>query len=456
MISVRQSQSTRPSEDGVRKTEIKAVRELPASPEDGAYYVFSGIPRDEITALSHGLHKYPAKFIPQIPQWALGYRRAKKKETVLDPFCGSGTTLVEVGINGGIGIGFDISPLAVKITCAKTSTLADSYEENVLAVQEILNLAKTIYCGIRSQLVEQKECLGLHKTWSFWFRKDEMSKLLALRKSIETILDRDDQGISNFLLVCLSSIAKSSSFLNEDQIKVRFDHEKNIADPFKSFEDFSLRSLKKQCEISQIYIDRGTSLDAAVGSAEKIFLPSESIDRVITSPPYINAVDYTMAHKYNLFLLGLVLPGEFKEHCRDYIGMTERAVRAGDLKEMPTSGIELIDKQVEEIWNIGTSVSRNRAFVIYQYFSGMNLALSEIHRVLRSKGKAIMVVGNINRICKREIKTAHIIEILANNLGLETELCFHHILANRSSMRLNRSSTGGQVKYENVYVFNKI
>ncbi|MEL7225679.1 MAG: hypothetical protein AAGL17_12675, partial [Cyanobacteria bacterium J06576_12] len=86
-------------------SEVLAVQELPKLPKDGAYYVFDSIPRSRVTKHNHGLHKYPAKFIPQIPRWALQYRNNNNKESVLDPFCGSGTTLVEVGLHGGCGFG---------------------------------------------------------------------------------------------------------------------------------------------------------------------------------------------------------------------------------------------------------------------------------------------------------------------------------------------------------------
>jgi|SRR6266702_7143542 len=60
------------------------VRELPVVPLANAHYVFDDIPREEVTEFNHGLHKYPAKFIPQLPRWALDYKKAADVESVVD------------------------------------------------------------------------------------------------------------------------------------------------------------------------------------------------------------------------------------------------------------------------------------------------------------------------------------------------------------------------------------
>src|SRR5688500_10726331 len=101
----------------------QGVLSIPTCPTADGAYAFAGLSRDDVNGANHGLHKYPAKFVPQIPQWALRYDPKTSREVVLDPFCGSGTTLVEQGIAGGVGLGIDISPLATLITRAKTSLL---------------------------------------------------------------------------------------------------------------------------------------------------------------------------------------------------------------------------------------------------------------------------------------------------------------------------------------------
>src|SRR4030067_2824953 len=81
---------------------------------------------NNVTAHTHGFHKYPAKFIPHIPKWAINkYLAGQKNKTILDPFCGSGTTLVEGILAGHNVIGIDVDPLSALISKVKT-TLVDT------------------------------------------------------------------------------------------------------------------------------------------------------------------------------------------------------------------------------------------------------------------------------------------------------------------------------------------
>lgn len=420
-------------------------------PAQGGVYTLNGLSRDAVTRHNHGLHKYPAKFVPQLAQWGLNYRRERPAEIVLDPFCGSGTTNLEAALAGHQALGVDVSPLAVLIASAKTFLMPDAAEASRL-VGEVVDLAKRCAPAIEAEL-EQADDWGLHFSWRNWFRVHETAKVLALRNAIEE--RAEDDGTRGFLLACLSSALKRSSYLSEDQIKVRFDKEKIIADPLTSFATIAGRAIPVQANTGQQIAASGGSSGSVVGSATELPIASHSVHRVVTSPPYINAVDYTMAHKYNLFALGLINPEQFKEHCRSYIGVTERAVRSVDLADVPDSSGAPHHKVVIDLWAEGRPVTRNRAFVVHQYFDGMARSFDQMFRVLVPGGLVVMVIGTTNRICGRTVTTAQLVEAVANVAGFGTELKFEHALANRSSMRLNRSSTGGEVKTETVLVLRR-
>ena len=84
------------------------------------YWAFADKKRTDTSYITHGYHRYPAKFIPHLAA-ALIERYTKKGNLVIDPFCGCGTTLVEAKVMGRKSLGVDINPVAYLITKAKTT-----------------------------------------------------------------------------------------------------------------------------------------------------------------------------------------------------------------------------------------------------------------------------------------------------------------------------------------------
>jgi len=407
-----------------------------------------------VTYGSHGLHKYPAKFIPQFPRWGLTYDPDTPASIVLDPFCGSGTTLIEAGLLGSRAIGCDVSPLAVLITAAKCATTAHTWDIG-LHLESFLAAAKRQSPKLERTLTSNKgaACLGMHHTWGNWFEPLQLARLLAIREAIQSSACASD--IKTFSLAVLSSVVKACSYLNEDQIKVRFDHGKQLADPYVVFRTALTEAAAQQAALSKEFAAAGSTFEAVLGSASSIPLEPATVDRIITSPPYINAVDYTMAHKYNMFVLGLLEPESFKDHCREYIGVTERAVRVADMASIPDARNATANGIVRQLGDQGTTTSRNRAYVVAQYFSGMHASFQSAYSVLKDGGLYVFVVGETNRICGLQVPTAQILKEQAQSVGFSVEVDVYHELANRSSMRLSRSATGGTIGREQVYVFRK-
>src|SRR5438034_402265 len=79
---------------------------------------------------THAIHPYPAKFPPQLPK-AILENFASKGQTVLDPFCGSGTTLVEAKISGVDAIGVDVNGLSVLLSKVKATPLLPLQSEKI-------------------------------------------------------------------------------------------------------------------------------------------------------------------------------------------------------------------------------------------------------------------------------------------------------------------------------------
>ena len=162
----------------INAIEYRFVKEIiPHEIEQGS--ILNICTRD-VTLHTHGFHKYPAKFIPHIPRWAIEkYLNSSKKKTILDPFCGSGTTLVEGILAGHNVIGIDIDPLSALISKVKT-TRVDVYELYKISSW----LTNEIKKKKKGNYIPECETIG------HWFTKDAINKLSIIRSLINQIPDK--------------------------------------------------------------------------------------------------------------------------------------------------------------------------------------------------------------------------------------------------------------------------
>jgi len=449
------------------ENQVEEVDSFPlGSIKNGSTFTYTKRTARKVTEYTHGLHVYPAKFIPQIPRWAFQYSELKPKSIVLDPFCGSGTTLVEAVVSGFNGYGIDINPLARLLTEAKTTPLyTDDYTQLVDDLELLIKRINSTLPKSLNILSDKKS--DLHPNWEFWFPEQSMAKLLTIKMVIQSFEPAKKKGlkekqISNlqtFYLACLSSVLKKSSLFDEKQIKVRKDKSKSpdsLIDPVTALQQSIIKNLPGVIATSKsINLHKGTKAKVIGSRAQNIPLPNQSVDHIVTSPPYLNAIDYAMAHKYSLFLLDLVTPDQYKDHCRDYIGVTERAVRTQEYNNnIIETGNPIADEFIANHRNSNHTVDKVRAYIVSEYFIDMKKALSEFYRVLRKGSRLIIVVGD-NIIRKQFIPTSEIIqEIAEKQVGFSLETYFFHQLRN-IRLKVPRNVTGGSIKNERVIVLKK-
>ncbi|HEX3464402.1 MAG TPA: hypothetical protein VHS78_10185 [Candidatus Elarobacter sp.] len=435
------------------REEGEVVHALPTSGLHGRLFRFAAGAAREAAELNHSLHKYPAKFIPHIPRWAIEYAGLKQGQLVVDPFVGSGTTLVEGMVRGLRAFGSDVSPLARLITRAKCGVWEQPVERTLSQIAE-LELA------IRSSDSESALARNertLHDTWTYWFTRDAMGRLVSIRECIAAAALGASSGerdaMQAFLLVALSETAKKVSYLDERQIKVRYHADKfanGVPDAADIFLAWVRKFVPRQYEFSRLVRSAGGDLVGLGTDARSLPLVPGSVDAIISSPPYINAIDYTMAHKYNLFLLDLVEPKAFKEHCREYIGVTERAITTAMVQQIPGTGHAWTDSFVAQLAS-GSAVDKNRAYILGTYFAGMRHAFREAHRVMREGSLFILALGQSNRIRGRYVPTSNILAEIATDCGFEVvEQFFHGV--ERRRIKFNRNSTAGIIDNECVLV----
>ncbi|NPV67595.1 MAG: site-specific DNA-methyltransferase [Anaerolineae bacterium] len=355
---------------------------------------------------SHNFHAFPAKFPPQLPRKFIE-GLTEPGDIVLDPMMGSGTTVVEALLSGRKPIGFDIDPLAVRLSKVKTSKV--DIEQIKGAGQRIIHQA-SLALNNREMLLGELATRFDNKTREFidyWFAPPTQLELVALVIQIEKLTDLE---LRNFFSVILSSIIITKSggvslafdlahtrphrakvvlsqsgeiILGEDTARsdsrrVRL-LTKTLHSPIEEFEKRLQRNLSGLIRYTPDMI----SPRIQFADAQQLPLDNETVDLIVTSPPYIsNAIDYMRAHKFSLVWLGYPIQ-ELGNKRKAYIG--GEAVSDTTLLDLPSV--------VHQVVHSVGQLDRKKAQAVHRYYSEMTLVLKEMYRVLRPGKAAIVVVG---------------------------------------------------------------
>ena len=255
--------------------------------------------------LTHGLHPYPAKFIPQIPD-ALIRELSSDGDTVADVFCGSGTTLVEALVLNRHAIGFDANPLACLVSKAKTTrftaeekpTLFSLAEKAKQQAETIASAGKTLFHPSSQFVSGSPRPSG--QVLDFWFEPfvvEELAEILGWCRALRT------EGARTVALATFSSIIVTVSRQDSDTRYVR--REKNISagDTMTRF----ARALKTAVHAVDEFSGRvGANLRCEVIHANILEHPSSpAFDLMVCSPPYPNAFSYHLYHMTRMIWLGM-------------------------------------------------------------------------------------------------------------------------------------------------------
>ena len=352
---------------------------------------------------THGWHPFPAKFPPQLPQFFIE-RLSERGQTVLDPMSGSGTTLVEAQRLGRRAIGCDIDPLARMISAAKLTPVGpvDALKTGRAVLERAQKDYWTNRDGLKGHLPERFDA----KTRDFldyWFPEDRQLELMALLGHIEGI---ESRSMQQFLKVVFSStiIAKSGGVsLARDLAHTRPHRvlDKTTPSAFVAFE----KRLKANAAPGLEALGESKA-EILAASASNTGLAPGSVDLVVTSPPYANnAIDYMRAHKFSLIWFGWSLD-DLSDIRKTYLGHDALAT------ESPIPLPERCEA------TLGTLAERDerKALVLRRYFCEMSGVLGEMHRVLRAKGSAVVVVGT-STLRGMDVETHKALAAIAEGLG---------------------------------------
>jgi len=410
----------------------QSYEELP-SPEAIAFGELLGVSLSASTnTLTHGLHRYPAKYIPQIPRWAIREYTALG-DTVLDPFSGSGTTLVEALAEGRNCAGIDLDPLACLIAEAKTASLSTARLATFLPA--LLRLS-------RQTSVDLEVPLPGVGNFGHWFGQRTWSDLQALHKAIESIDILPEER--SFLLVVFSSLLRAVSNADDQSQKTYVSGTLNKKPPavFTTFEKKYVKALDGMEALNSRRSDSSCTIHIA--SATSMPICNGSVDLIVTSPPYLDSVDYM----YNLMLeyfwlgkdLGVASRNDYNSRRRAYIGSKKPTCGAG----IPDAIRHLIKPE---------QVPQYRREVLGPYFANMSDHFREAERVLKDGGKYVLVIGN-SRSEEGMLPIHDGLIALASASGLHIEHAFGYRIR-RHYMKFPRKGRGGIILVDWVITLRK-
>jgi DNA modification methylase len=354
---------------------------------------------------SHNTHAFAAKFPPQLPR-AFIEDLTIPGERVLDPMAGSGTAVVEAALSGRVGIGADLDPLAVSICAAKTTALDP---DTVLSLTEaITDYAQLVLASKGPEYAEEVMASFDDESRAFvryWFQDQTIAELGALRNGIVKLTSPPYRRLFDVLFSSIIVTKSGGVSLARDLAHTR--PHKVEGKRIKSAVRLFTEKAERISSILGDIWDWPGPTHVIRSDSRQLPLTDQSVDLVITSPPYANAIDYVRAHKFSLVWLGYKIPVLSRFRSR-YIGAEVR-LAAQDRIPSATCDSVLCEIMQRDL---------RRAEIIAHYFHDMWRALREMHRVLRVGRAAIVVVGS-STVRGIIVPTALVLAELGESVGFK-------------------------------------
>ncbi len=359
----------------------------------------------------HALHPFAARFPYGLAGHFVG-GLTRPGDTVLDPMCGSGITLLEGWETGRSVIGVDLDPLARRQSSARTAAF-DSH-----AVREFgdaaLRRAADLYAGVSGPVdplaaVRDAMDTATLEFLDYWFFTETQQELAALVLAIRA---EPDDHRRNLLEVIFSStiVTKSGGVSRARDLAHTRPHrvaDKTPRRPIRLFASLLERAVQAYAAVDSGAVGQSRIID---GDARNLPLPDHSVDLIVTSPPYANALDYMRAHKFSLAWLGDPIPNLTDLRGR-YIGAESGRNRAGPGSAESPASVQAV---VERLSVADAAKSR----VLRRYFADMSAAIGEMARTLRPGAAAAIVIGP-STMRGVEIPTHQCLADLASRAGLD-------------------------------------
>ena len=337
-------------------------------------------PTADTKEFTHNLHSYPAMMIPQVARRLLRVY-GKSVTSLIDPFMGSGSVLVEGMLHEPTTTlyGIDINPLAILIAKAKTTPLKPE-------------LLEKGFSRISSNIEYKKDAdLGFFnlQNISYWFKQNVIEALSKLKKSIDEI---EHEKIRNFFLVCFSETVRKVSNTRQGEFKLYRIEEKKLAahspDTISIFNQIVKRNIKGMHAFysSLKFLDKKNEVKIYKEDTRlKTSIPSDSCDILVTSPPYGDSrttVAYGQFSRLSSQLLGYPYD-EVKRVDQNGLGGKRNYEENG----LPSLHLKKILDKI-------TSLDKIRALDVLSFYHDFDKCIDEINRIMKINSHLCFVVGN--------------------------------------------------------------
>lgn len=328
------------------------------------------------------IHPFPARMAPEIAIQAL--EELNLGDTILDPMVGSGTVLHHAAQKGFSTIGFDLDPLALLMSKVRTSkinlTLFDALYHRLSD-----NLSRIKLTDITLDWIDQDE--ETRQFVKFWFGRKQINGLRKIayllhceqkkRKCVE--LDALRLAFSRIIVTKKVGASLAWDISHSRPHKVRDTNDYDVIAGYHN----SVKTIRKLLEANAEFKNKTNIL---LGDARDLKIPNGSVDRVITSPPYLNAIDYMRGHKFSLVWFGYSI-SELRKIRTIAIGVEKKISIDNRCKEIDT---------IFDLVLPNSLLKPNQEGMVKRYIQDSISLMSEISRVLKIGKQATLVIGNSN------------------------------------------------------------
>ena len=386
---------------------------------------------------THTIHRFPGKFVPQVARELLLLVGATDRSLIADSFCGSGTSLVEASLAGVPTIGVDFDPLAVLMSQAKTMSLT---------ARQLAELRK--YWSGKIGAADHDDLADAVPNLYHWF-KPEIARQLAFIK--RKALRLEDEELRLFSLVVFSSIIRRVSNADDQTQKTYVSGTLKKTPPspcalFPTFLDRAVSGMENYAKAKRapVIVQRG--------DARKWRSPKK-LDGIITSPPYIDSIDYIYNQMLEYFwlyeVLGLASVDEIRAFRKKPVGFRRADVVAGleRLSKISPVAAELLEPKLDKIQGVSEKEAQN----VIGYFEDFAQHLKVTKRRMKRGSKYALVIGE-SHIRGVIVPTPAVFAALFGSSGFE-DMGSCSYMIKRHYMKFPRRSNSGKISVDHVYCF---